>query len=98
MEDSAELTITTVRGGAEYVRVILQGPIDNHGAQRLRSKLGALLDTGARYLTVDLTDVNCCDEGLLDVLSWAAGLAPSQQGWLALTGVNHHIRFQFAAQ
>ena len=98
MEELAELTMTTARGGAEYVRVTLRGPIDHHGAQRLRSQLGALLDTGARYLTVDLTDVNYCDEDVLDVLSWAASLASSQQGWLALTGVNHHIRFRFAAQ
>ena len=93
MEDSAELTIVTVRGGAGYARVILRGQLDHHSAQRLRAELGAVLDSGARYLTVDLADVNGCDESVLEALGWATGRASSQQGWLALTGVNHHFRF-----
>lgn len=89
--------MTIVWGGAEYARVTLRGPMDHYGAERLRSQLGTVMDTGARYLTVDLTDVNCCDEDVLEVLGWAASRAASQ-GWLAMTGVNHHIRFRFAAQ
>jgi hypothetical protein len=42
---------------------------------------------------VDLADANGCDESALDALGWAACRASSQQGWLALTGVNHHLRF-----
>lgn len=67
--------------------------IDQHAAQRLRSVLRAVLDSGARYLTVDLAGMNGCDENVLDVLSWAACRASLQEGWLALDGVNHHIRF-----
>lgn len=93
MEDSAELTIVTVRGGAGYARVILRGHLDHHAGQRLRVELGAVLDSGARYLTVDLADVNGCDESVLEALGWATDRASSQQGWLSLTGVNHHLRF-----
>lgn len=93
VEHPAELTIATVRGGAEYARVILRGYLDHHAGQRLRTELDAVLNTGARYLTVDLTDANGCDESALDALGWAARRASSQQGWLALTGVNHHLRF-----
>lgn len=93
MEHSTEVTIATVRGGAEYARVILRGYLDHHSVPRLRTELSAVLDTGARYLTVDLTDVKGCDEGVLDALGWTARRAVSQQGWLALTGVNHHLRF-----
>lgn len=93
MEHPAELAMTIVRGGAEYVRVTLRGHLDHHAAQRLRTELGAILDTGARYLTVDLADVNGCDESVLYALGWAARRASSQQGWLALTGGNHHLRF-----
>jgi hypothetical protein len=30
---------------------------------------------------------------MLEVLDWAARRACSQQGWLALAGGHHHIRF-----
>lgn len=93
MEDSAELAIVTVRGGAGYARTIVRGHLDHHAAQRLRAELGAVLDSGARYLTVDLADVNGCDESVLDALGWATDRACLQQGWLALTGFNHHLRF-----
>ncbi|MEO7195658.1 MAG: STAS domain-containing protein [Pseudonocardiaceae bacterium] len=93
MEPTAEPTITIVRGGAEYALVALRGPLDHDATQRLRTQLGAVLDTGARYLTVDLSDVTRCDESVLELLGWAARRAASQQGWLALTGGHHHIRF-----
>jgi anti-anti-sigma regulatory factor len=93
VEHLAELAVVTVRGGAEYARVILRGDLDHHAAQRLRTELGAVLDSGARYLTVDLADANGCDDSALDALGWAACRASSQRGWLALTGVNHHLRF-----
>lgn len=93
MEDLTDLVVAIVRGGAGYARVILRGRIDQCAAQRLRTQLGAVLDTGARYLTVDFTEVNGCEEDGLAVLAWAACRASAQQGWLALNGVNHHIRF-----
>jgi anti-anti-sigma regulatory factor len=93
VEHPVEVTIATVWGGAEYARVILRGHLDHHTGQRLRTELSAVLDTGARYLTVDLTDAHGCEESALEALDWAARRASSQQGWLALTGVNHHLRF-----
>lgn len=72
VEHSAELGITIVRGGAGYARVSLDGRLDHHAVQQLRTQLGAVLDAGARYLTVDFSDVDYCDEDLLDVLGWAA--------------------------
>lgn len=95
MEHTAEQTIIVVRGGAEYARVTLRGHLDHHAAQRLRIQLDAVLDTGARYVTVDLSEVNWCDENVLDSLGWAERRAFSQQGWLALTG--GHYRILFAA-
>jgi anti-anti-sigma regulatory factor len=89
----AELTVTIARGGVEYAYITLRGRPDHHGGQRLRTQLGAVLDTGARYLTVDLSGLPCCDEIMLEILDWAARRASSQQGWLALTGGHHHIRF-----
>jgi anti-anti-sigma regulatory factor len=73
--------------------VILRGHLDHHAAQRLQTELGAVLDSGARYLTVDFADVHGCDERVLEALGWATGRAFLQQGWLALTGVMHHLRF-----
>jgi anti-anti-sigma regulatory factor len=93
VDDSTDLTMTVVRGGIDYARVILRGRIDQHAAQRLRSELCAVLDSGARYLTVDFAGINSCDQNILDVLSWAACRASLQEGWLALDGVDHHIRF-----
>lgn len=93
MEGSTDLTMTITRGGIDYVRVILRGRIDQRAAQQLRTQLWAVLNTGARYLTVDFIGVSGCDETVLDVLGWAACQASLQQGWLALDGVNHHIRF-----
>jgi anti-anti-sigma regulatory factor len=92
VDGSTDLMMTVVRGGIDYARVTLRGRIDQCAAQRLRTQLGALLDSGARYLTVDLTGMNGCDENVLDVLGWAACRAFLQEGWLALDGVNHHIR------
>jgi anti-anti-sigma regulatory factor len=89
----AEQTITIARGGAGYAYITLQGHPDHDGDQRLRTQLGAVLDSGARYLTVDLSDLAYCDELMFDVLDWAACRASSQQGWLALTGGHRHIRF-----
>jgi len=93
VEDSAELSVAIVRGGAEYARVILRGHLDHHAGQRLRTELSAVLDAGARYLTVDLAEVDGCNEDVLQALGWATRRASEQQGWLALTGVNHHLRF-----
>lgn len=80
-------------GGCRYARVTLRGDRDPHAVQRVRTELGGVLDTGARYLTVDLAGVNGCDESVLDALGWAARRACAQQGWLALAGVNHHFQF-----
>ena len=90
---TTDQTITSLRGGGEYVRVTVRGHIDHNAAQRLRTQLGAVLDAGARYLNVDFSEVTCCDGNVLDVLDCAAHRASSQQGWLALTGVRHRIRF-----
>jgi anti-anti-sigma regulatory factor len=93
LDTAAEQTITIARGGAEYAYITLRGHPAHHAAERLRTQLGAVLNSGARYLTVDLSGLNCCDEILLDVLDWAARQASSQQGWLALAGGHRHIRF-----
>ncbi|HEU0088907.1 MAG TPA: STAS domain-containing protein [Pseudonocardiaceae bacterium] len=93
MEHITEQTIIIVRGGAEYARLILRGHLDHHAVQRLQTQLGVVLDAGGRYVTVDLSGVTCCDENVLDALRWAERRASSQQGWLALTGGHHLIRF-----
>ena len=96
VEHTTEPMITIVRGGAEYARLTLRGSFDHHAAQRLRTQLGAVLDTGARYLTVDLSDVSCCDENVFDLLGWAERRAFSKRGWLALN--DGHRRIQFVSQ
>jgi len=93
LDAETKQAVTIARGGVEYAYITLRGHLDHHADQRLRTQFGAVLDTGARYLTVDLSGLNCCDESLLDVLDWAARRASSQQGWLALAGGHHHIRF-----
>lgn len=93
VEHMADQLITIVRGGSDYARVALQGHFDYHSVQRVRTQLDAVLDTGARYLTVDLSDVDLCDENMLDLLCWAERRACAQQGWLTLTAGHHRIRF-----
>jgi anti-anti-sigma regulatory factor len=92
VEHTAEQMIKIVRGGTAYACVTLRGSLDHDATQRLRTQLGAVLDTGARYVTVDLSDVSYCDENVLDLLGWAERRASSQQGWLALTGGHKRIR------
>ena len=93
VEHTAEQMITVVRGGSDYARVALQGHLDHHSVQRVRTQLCAVLDTGARYLTVDLSDVSLCDENVLDLLCWVERRACAQQGWLTLIAGRHRIRF-----
>lgn len=93
MEHATELMITIVRGGTEYARVTLRGSLDHHAAQQLRTQLGAVLDTGARYMTVDLSDVSCCDETVFDLLGWAERQAFSRRGWLTLNDSHRRIHF-----
>lgn len=96
MEHTAEQTIVIVRGGAGYARVTMRGLLDHHFAQRLQIQLDAVLDTGARYLTVDISEVNFCEENVLDMLDMlrcAERRASSQLGWLALTGGHYRLRF-----
>lgn len=99
VDHPVEQAITIGRGGSGYARVALRGHLDHDAAQRLRIQLGVVLDTGARYVTVDLSEVSCCDEincceqAVLDVLSWAGRRASAQQGWLSLTGSHRGIRF-----
>jgi len=92
VEHTTDQTITSLWGGGEYVRVTVRGHVDHDAVQRLRTHLGAVLDAGARYLTVDFSDVTYCDGNVLDVLDWAAHRASLQQGWLSLTGVHRRIR------
>jgi hypothetical protein len=99
VDHPAEQTITVGRGGSEYARVIVRGHLDHDAAQRLRAHLGVVLDTGARFVTVDVSGVRCCEQGdcceetVLEVLCWAARRACAQQGWLSLTGGHPRIRF-----
>lgn len=85
--------ITIGRDGSGYARVSLQDHLDHYGTQGLRIQLGAVLDTGVRYVTVDLSDVDLCNENMLDLLCWVERRVAAQQGWLALTGDHHLIRF-----
>lgn len=96
VEHTAEQMIKIVRGGTAYAYLTLEGSLDHHALQRLRTRLDAVLDTGARYVTIDLSKVNSCDEDLLALLGWAERRASSQQGWLALIG--GHKRLQLVAR
>ena len=60
VDHPVEQAVTIGRGGSGYARVALRGHLDHDAAQRLRIQLGVVLDTGARYVTVDLSEVSCC--------------------------------------
>jgi len=81
--------ISVASGGLEYARVAVRGRLESKILDQLRAQLGALVDDGARYLTLDLSRVSSCAPELADVLTWADLRAGEKQGWLALTGIKH---------
>jgi anti-anti-sigma regulatory factor len=70
----------------------ITGWLDVAGLAQLRLQLRALLDTGTKYLVVNLAGVGSCDHQLFDVLTHAHHRLTDRQGWLRLVGVGPAVR------
>jgi anti-anti-sigma regulatory factor len=80
---STQVTIST-----EQVDLLsVTGRLDDLGLAQLRMQLGALFDTGAMSLVVDLAGVTCCDYRLFDVLTRTHQFLADHQGWMRLVGI-----------
>lgn len=86
---TAKSGITVARGGLEYARIAVWGRLELKILDQLRAQLDALVDDGARYLTLDLSRASWCAPELAELLTWADLRAGEKQGWLALTGIKH---------
>jgi anti-anti-sigma regulatory factor len=63
------------------------GQLDDLGLDRLQCRLDELLDSGARLLLADLSEVAGCDGRLFDLLARTKHLVRCRGGWLRLVGL-----------
>ena len=76
---SSDLITIDVADSGPSVRVTATGEIDSTSAPVLRDRLDALLDGGARELTIDLTAVTFLDSAGLCVLAATYRRASSEE-------------------
>lgn len=82
-----ELRIASVQRGDRTTAVALGGRIDAHGIRQLAAHLAGLINTGTRYLVIDLAEVDPMDEHLLRLLRGVESRMLSHGGAFELTGL-----------
>lgn len=69
-------------------RVLMRGDLDGCAHERLSAQLATLLDTGARFITVDATGVTRCDPRIIELLGATHRRLGSRRGLLTLRGLH----------
>lgn len=82
MSRTTPLTITREQVDLLSVR----GRLDWAGLLALQSQVDRLLDSGARFLVADLSEVEYRDGRLPDLLARTSALVARRGGWLRLVG------------
>jgi len=85
---------TSVR--APWTVVHLHGELDMATAPRLRQEVVGLVDTGERYLVLDLSDVDFCDSTGIGVLVAAVKRARVAGGDVRVVCTNDRLLQMFA--
>lgn len=87
--------LTTRRGRAGTVLEVA-GDLDMSTTPRLRDRLLEVVESGARTVVVDLTDVGFMDSSGLGALVVAYKELRERDGWLGLAGVRPPVRKVFS--
>lgn len=70
------------------VSVLLRGDLDAPVRDRLREQLATVIDTGARFITVDARGVTGCDPGIIDLLGTIQHRLRRRRGLLTVRGLH----------
>ena len=76
--------VSVSRFGSDSFVVAVGGELDLHTSERLRDRLGDVLEQGGRHILVDLTGTSFMDSTALGVLVGAAKTLRSTGGHLVL--------------
>ena len=83
---SRELTISSVQPDRDHALLAVRGRVAEGTGAELRQRLNGLLISGARYVVVDLSEVDGCDHAMVRVLANTGRRLDARQGWLRLVG------------
>lgn len=68
--------------GREHALLIARGVIDDAVLADFPDRIEALVDSGVRYVVVDLSQVSSCSTGLVAALAQACRVLLHRHGWL----------------
>lgn len=83
---------TTINGISNIPVIKVAGEIDIYTATKFKSELNGSVDSGARDLIVDLSDVNYIDSGGFGALLGAVKRVKPEGGTVNLVGCSETIR------
>lgn len=85
------MVIDSVYQEPHHAQLTVRGVLDHGGIAVLSRRLHDLMEAGARFVVVDLSEVTSCDPLVLRVMSAAVRRLSVRQGWLRLIGIQPSV-------
>ena len=89
------MTSTMHQPQTEAATLVISGRFDAHQVSQVQQEFDALLTAGARFIILDLTDVNFVDSSALAVMVRGMKRCRERNGELLLCGLRQPVRIIF---
>jgi len=89
------MTTSTPKPTAEIATLVISGRFDAHQVAQVQQEFDALLTAGARFILLDLTNVNFVDSSALAVMVRGMKRCRERNGELLLCGLRQPVRIIF---
>jgi anti-anti-sigma regulatory factor len=83
----SQLVISSTQDDRGQAVVTVSVDIDQDVAHKLRQHLQALIRGGARFIVIDLSDVQQCDDVVPGLLSWTQHRLTDRNGMISVVGL-----------
>ena len=89
------MTTSTPKPTTEIATLVISGRFDAHQVAQVQQEFDALLTAGARFILLDLTNVNFVDSSALAVMVRGMKRCRERNGELLLCGLRQPVRIIF---
>jgi anti-sigma B factor antagonist len=89
------MTSSTHRSDTSVATLVISGRFDAHQVSQVQQEFDALLAAGARFIILDLSDVNFVDSSALAVMVRGMKRCRERNGELLLCGLRQPVRIIF---